>query len=129
MLAGYPASEVNASYLQFHNEEQVTIPLLVHTETLLKVDGSEDVPVRFQERLPSGLLLPVGCWFDAAGLQNVARIVIRNAVTEVLHGTSNSVVGPTEIFAGPPGDELHDLIRQQRTAGSVLSTTDVRPTR
>ena len=59
-----------------------------------EIDGAQDIPMRFDERLPCGLPLPIWGGFDPVLLENVANGRVGYVVADVGEGTLDAVVTP-----------------------------------
>jgi len=106
------ASEVNAARLQLNDKQQVER----HQTTLRpdfnsrEVDGREDIPVRFEERLSCGLSVPVRCGLDAVCFQNVSDGLIRDVVAKILDCSGNPIESPAGVLASHPYGQLPDFV-------------------
>ncbi len=96
------AGKVNASCGKLYDEEQV-----VSDEATLgpdfdgsEINGTEDLPVGFQESPPGSLSLTIWRGLNAVGFQDVADGRVRDLMANIGQSTLDSVVPPAWILSG-----------------------------
>ncbi len=62
--------------------------------------GGQNIPVRFEKRLPSCPAFPAWCRFDSVLLENIAHGLIGDVVANIGQGTLDPIVASTRVFLG-----------------------------
>src|ERR1044072_2608376 len=74
-----------------------------------EIDSSENCHVSCNEFLPGGVLATFRRGRQAMATKNVSHCLMRNNVTDISHGSNNSIVTPVAVLSRHLNNQLNDL--------------------
>ena len=83
--------------------------------------------MRFNERLPGGLSLPVVGWFDTVLSENIPYRLVRDLMTDVCQRTLDSIISPTRILRGESQNQVDNHLADSRATWLIVLPVGVIP--
>ena len=129
MWTGCATGEMNSTSFQLHHEQQIEGRQSTSRPDFYRreVDGSQHIPMCFQEGLPRSGAFASRRWFNAMRLQNVGNGRITDGVANLSELALNAIESPCWILPREFHRQVDDHLTNSRSTWLVRFTVGVIP--